>query len=170
KQSEWRACGHKSGTNPAVTFFHVAAPRWFAEAGGWLNPDAPALFARYCSQAAKALSDGIGHAFTINEPQVAKTYRAIALSVAYFAKADAAERAAHEAAAKASGPERFITMNYPDIDGMTPHLLEAHHQGFAAIKAERSSLSTGVTLNIVDFAPSTTESQYAALRQSAYGS
>lgn len=163
------ACCHKYGIEPAVTFFHVSAPRWFAEAGGWLNPESPALFARYCAHAARVLGDGMGHAFTINEPQVAKTYRAIALSAAYFAKADAAEQAAHAAAAKATGADRFITMNYPDIEGMTVQLLEAHHQGFAAIKAERPALPTGVTLNIVDFQPATTESQYAQLRQIAYG-
>ena len=34
-------CCHAHGVAPAVTFIHGAAPRWFAEAGGWLNPDAP---------------------------------------------------------------------------------------------------------------------------------
>src|SRR3954452_3874314 len=35
----------KAGIDPVVTFFHVSAPRWFAEAGGWLNPESPQLFA-----------------------------------------------------------------------------------------------------------------------------
>jgi beta-glucosidase len=162
-------CCHKHNVDPAVTFFHVSAPRWFAESGGWLNPDSPALFANYCSNAAKALSDGMTYAFTINEPQVARTYRAFAQSSSYFAKADDAERAAHLAAAKATGTERFVTMNYPDIDGMTPQLLAAHHQGFAAIKAARTTLPVGVTLNIVDFQPATTQSEYKKVRELAYG-
>jgi len=159
----------KHGVDPAITFFHVSAPRWFAEAGGWLNPEAPALFANFCSKAAKALAGDMAYAFTINEPQVGKTFRAITMAAAYFAKSDAAERAAHAAAAKASGTDRFITMNYPDIDAMTPQLIEGHHQGFAAIKAERSALLVGVTLNIIDFAPGSEDDAYKDLRQAAYG-
>jgi beta-glucosidase len=169
------ACCHKHGITPTVTFFHVSAPVWFARLGGWLNPDSPKLFANYCGRAARALADGMGYACTINEPQVAKTYRSIMAGMgvpmanSYYAKADAAQKAAHEAATKATGVERFVTMDWPDIDAMTPQLLEAHHQGFAAIKAERSALPTGVTLNIVDFQPATTESAYRDLRKIAYG-
>ena len=36
----------RHGVAPAVTFLHGTAPRWFAEAGGWLNPGSPALFSR----------------------------------------------------------------------------------------------------------------------------
>jgi gamma-glutamylcysteine synthetase len=60
-------------------------------------------------------------------------------------------------------------MNYPAIEEMTPLLIAGHHQAFAAIKAERSSLPTGVTLNIIDFAQGSTESSYKEIRQKAYG-
>jgi beta-glucosidase len=159
------------GIDPAVTFMHVSVPRWFAEAGGWLNPEAPSLFANFCSKAAKALAADMAFAFTINEPQVAKTFRAIPNPqvAAYFANADAAELAAHTAAAKATNCERYVTMNYPDIDGMTPQLIAGHEQGFAAIKAERSTLPTGVTLNLIDFQPGSDDSPYREVRQAAYG-
>jgi beta-glucosidase len=163
-------CCRKYRIDPAVTFVHATAPRWFAEAGGWLNAEAPALFARFCSAAAKALASDMAFAFTLNEPQVARAFRAIdAAAASYFTKHDALERAAHAAAAKATNAERFVTMNYPDIDGMTPQLIAGHEQGFAAIKAERSSLPVGVTLNIIDFQPGSEDSPYLEVRQRAYG-
>jgi beta-glucosidase len=162
-------CCHRHRIDPAVTFFHVTAPQWFAQAGGWLNPEAPALFARYCSTAAKALAADMTFAFTINEPQVDKTFRAIPAAAAYFKKQDDLSLAMHAAAARASGAERFVTMSYPDIDGLTPQLIAGHEQGFAAIKAERNSLPVGVTLNLIDFEPATDDSPFEQIREAAYG-
>ena len=162
------ACCHRHNIAPAVTFFHGTAPRWFAEAGGWLNPESPALFANYCSVAAKALADGMQYALTINEPQVAKVFRLIG-GAAAFAKRDQAALAEHAAAARASGCERFITSNYPDIDGMMPQMIAGHEQAVAAIKAERPSLPVGVTLNFTDFQPATEDSPYMEVRKAAYG-
>jgi beta-glucosidase len=161
----------KYGVDPVVTFFHVSAPRWFAESGGWLNPESPDLFARYCAKAAKVLGDGMGHACTINEPQVSLTYRTIPESgaVLYFKSMDEKEFASHAAATKLTGVERFVTMNHPAIKEMTPQLIAAHEKGFAAIKAEQPKLPTGVTLNLVDFQPANEGSKYAELRQIAYG-
>ena len=162
-------CCRRHNVDPAVTLFHGTAPRWFAEAGGWLNPESSSLFARYCSTVAKALAAEMAYAFTINEPQVAKTFRAIPGTVSVFAKRDQAEIECHAVAARATGSERFVTMNYPDIDGMTPQLIAGHEQGFAAIKAERRDLPVGVTLNIIDFQPANEGSPYDEVRKSAYG-
>ena len=163
-----QAC-RRRGVAPAVTFLHGTAPRWFAEAGGWLNPEAPALFARFCSTAAKALAGDMDYAFTINEPQVQKSFRALPGAAAGFVQRDAATMAMLEAAARATGSQRFVTTDHPDIDGMTPLLIAGHEQGFAAIKAERSSLPVGVTLNVTDFAPATQDSPYEEVRRNAYG-
>lgn len=158
---------HKAGIAPVVTFFHVAAPRWFAEAGGWLNPESPGLFARYCDKVARAFGQGIAYACTINEPQVGLTYRTFAPG--YFKTKDEVQERAHAEAARRSGTSRYVTMDHPDIVGMTPQLLAAHHQGFAAIKAAQPRLPTGVTLNLVDFEPGNAESPYQAMREKAYG-
>ncbi len=163
------ACCHKHGIAPVVTFYHVSAPRWFAENGGWLNAESSDLFANYCEKAAKILGDGMAYACTINEPQVALTYRTIPMAAAHFAKADADELVTHAAAAKATGVDRYVTMNYPAIKEMTPNLIAAHEKGFAAIKAQRPKLSTGVTLNLVDFQAANQGSHYKELRQIAYG-
>lgn len=159
----------KAGIAPVMTFYHVSAPRWFAEAGGWLNPESPALFARYCDKATRELGAGIAYACTINEPQVGLTYRVVPGGGAYFGKQDELQSRAHAAAAKATGVERYVTMNHPAIREMTPQLMAAHEQGFAAIKAARGNLPTGVTLNLVDFQPTNAGSKHLELRQLAYG-
>ncbi len=44
------------GIAPVVTLNHFTCPRWFAAAGGWLQQDAPELFARYCGKVAGAMA------------------------------------------------------------------------------------------------------------------
>ena len=159
----------RAGIDPIVTFYHVTAPRWFAEAGGWLNPESPDLFARYCDRAARELGDGMEYAATINEPQVGLTFRVFPQGAAYMAKQDEVQARAHAEAARLTGSTRFVTMNHPDIKGMTPQLMAAHERGFAAIKAARPKLPTGVTLNMVDFQPANEGSNHMKLRELAYG-
>jgi beta-glucosidase len=57
------------GLTPVVTLNHFTTPRWFAEQGGWLASDAPALFARYVEQAT-AILDGVEWIVTLNEPNM----------------------------------------------------------------------------------------------------
>ena len=52
---------------------------------------------------------------------------------------------------------------------MTPQLIAGHEQGYAAIKAERTNLPVGVTLNIVDFEPANEDSPYLEVRKNACG-
>lgn len=55
---------------PMVTLNHFTLPRWVAERGGWLSPEAPRLFERYCRRVAEHLGAGVGWYATINEPGV----------------------------------------------------------------------------------------------------
>ena len=116
-------CCHAHGVAPAVTFVHGTVPLWFARAGGWLNPEAPDLFARYCETAARALADGLSFAFTLNEPQVGRVFRSIPGAEGYFGRQDPLSLEVHANAAKMLDTDRFITMEHPDLDGMTPQLL-----------------------------------------------
>jgi beta-glucosidase len=59
-----------TGMTAFVTLHHFTLPRWFAAAGGWLAPDAVAVFARYCRRAAGELGDLMPYVCTINEPQM----------------------------------------------------------------------------------------------------
>lgn len=58
------------GITPLVTLHHFTNPRWFANAGGWLNPNAPSTFARFAEKSASVLGDLCSLWATINEPNI----------------------------------------------------------------------------------------------------
>ena len=58
------------GMEPVVTLQHFTLPRWLADAGGVLNPDAPRLFARYAAVCAETVGADVSWWITINEPGV----------------------------------------------------------------------------------------------------
>ncbi len=162
-------CCHAHGVAPAVTFVHSTVPLWFAENGGWLNSDAPGLFARFCAAVTAAIGDGLAFAFTINEPQVGKVFRCIPGAEGYFGRQDPLAMEVHAHAASLTGSDRFATMEHPDLDGMTPQLVAGHEEGYAAIKAERGDLPVGVTLSVTDFQPGGEGSPFEEVRTNAYG-
>ena len=59
-----------NGLTAFATLHHFTVPRWFAERGGWLAPDAVELFGRFVEVVSNALGDRIPYACTINEPQI----------------------------------------------------------------------------------------------------
>ena len=62
------AAVRNAGMAPMVTLNHFTLPAWLGRSGGWLRPDAPALFARYCTRVVTALGDLVDWYCTINEP------------------------------------------------------------------------------------------------------
>ena len=64
------------GLRPFVTLQHFTLPRWFADTGGWLNPDALQRFLRYVEAIGPVLDAGAGHVGTINEPNIAAMFAA----------------------------------------------------------------------------------------------
>jgi beta-glucosidase len=58
------------GLEPMITLHHFTNPLWFAEAGGWLSPEAPAFFEAYVSRVVAALGDLSKFWITLNEPNV----------------------------------------------------------------------------------------------------
>jgi beta-glucosidase len=137
------------GIAPMVTFNHFTSPRWFAARGGWLDAQAPALFARYCERAARHLAAPIAYATTLNEPDLMRLLQWIGMPQGVWD----AQRATLAAAARALGVPRFVAANVAlieDLDAMQVQLLEAHRLGRAAIKAVRPDLPVGVSLAIVD--------------------
>ncbi|GAA3974095.1 family 1 glycosylhydrolase [Actinomadura viridis] len=58
------------GLRPMVTLHHFTVPRWFEERGGWTEPDAPDLFARYVAATAPVIGTDVAHVCTINEPNM----------------------------------------------------------------------------------------------------
>ncbi len=136
------------GMKPVVTFNHFTCPRWFAMMGGWTNPDAAKLFARYCERAAKHLGDGIQSAITLNEPNLMRMLR-FKLPPIVFANNDAVMAAAAKAYNSTAFVSQFIE-NEAQTDAMLPIMINAHRMGKAAIKSVRSNLPVGVSLAIED--------------------
>ena len=53
---------------PFLTLFHHACPKWFAESGGWLNPQSPEMFADFAGKLAELTDGEVKNWITINEP------------------------------------------------------------------------------------------------------
>lgn len=155
------------GIKPVVTFNHFTTPRWFAAQGGWHNPEAPALFARYCSRAAQHLAHGIELATTLNEPNLAGVIGEILPP-----QLMAGDKATQEAAAKQLGVPLYtpgVSLYIKDTRTYRANMMEAHRQGVAAIKAVRSDLPVGVSLAILDDQAIGMNSMRDRIRERYYG-
>lgn len=162
------AGAHQRGLAPIVTFNHFTAPRWFAAQGGWTNPDAPQLFARFCDKAARHLADGIDHAITFNEPNLLRLLKAFGLPQQVWD----VQRAMLTEAARLTGSAKFVALNAAnseDIEPMQAVLFEGHRLGKAAIKAVRSNLPIGVSLAMLDDQAVGKNSLRDAKRKELYG-
>jgi beta-glucosidase len=158
------------GLTPLVTFNHFSTPVWFAAQGGWSNPEAPSLFARYCEHAARHLADGIGYATTLNEPNLSGLLD-IVLPGDIGKRLLDADRAMQEAAAREHGVLRFLPGNplyVADPQVVQAGLLAGHRAGREAIKSVRSDLPVGVSLAIIDDQATGRNSLRDAMRAKLY--
>jgi beta-glucosidase len=55
---------------PVITLWHFTLPLWFSKKGGFLNKNAPFLFARYCEYVVSQLGEDVTIWVTINEPEI----------------------------------------------------------------------------------------------------
>jgi beta-glucosidase len=137
------------GIAPAVTYNHFTAPHWFAKRGGWLDPEAPALFARYCGMVTEALGDGAAWAVTLNEPDLPRLLTWINLPP----EVHEMERATLLAASEQAGVPRYRPSNLvlpEEMDEMAAGMAAGHRAARAAIKARRPDLPVGLSLAVVD--------------------
>jgi beta-glucosidase len=137
------------GLAPVVTFNHFTSPHWFAMRGGWLDPEAPALFARYCDAVMERIGDRIAIAVTMNEPNLARllTWQGMPPFIAEL------ERATLVAASEAAGVPRYRLSNVmipEDMDAMADGMTAGHLAGRAAIKKRRADLPVGLSIAIID--------------------
>ncbi|HMH06334.1 MAG TPA: family 1 glycosylhydrolase, partial [Terriglobales bacterium] len=70
---------HEHHLTPLLTYSHFSVPRWFAWKGGWQNPTAPDLYARFCEKTTRHLGDLVGYASTFNEPDIPQLLNWISL-------------------------------------------------------------------------------------------
>jgi len=137
------------GLAPVVTFNHFTSPHWFAMRGGWLDPEAPALFARYCDRVMERFGDRIAVAVTTNEPNLARLLTW--LDLPDFVRD--LERATLATAGEAVGVPRYRLSNVmlpEEMDALADGMTAGHLAGRAAIKARRPSLPVGLSIAIVD--------------------
>src|SRR5690349_11533001 len=138
-----------AGIAPVVTYNHFTAPHWFARRGGWLDPEAPALFARYCDLVTEHLGEGAAWAVTLNEPNLPRL-------LSWFPIPEAArelERATLAAASEQAGVPRYRVGNVvlpEEMDAIADGMAAGHRAARDAIKARRPGLPVGLSLAIVD--------------------
>ncbi len=136
------------GLHPVVTFNHFTTPRWFAALGGWLNPESPALFERFCERAALHLANGIGHALTLNEPNLAGILGGI-----LPAGLVAGDKAMQETMARQIGVARYVpglSLYVEDMAQYRANMMEGHRRAVRAIKGVRAELPVGVSFAVID--------------------
>ena len=139
----------RAGIAPVVTYNHFTAPHWFAKRGGWLDPRAPGLFARYCGVVAERLGDGLAWAVTLNEPNLPRLLSWLAIPDAVHDL----ERETLLAAGEKAGVPRYRVANVvlrEDMDTMAEIMAAGHRAARAAIKARRPDLPVGLSLAMSD--------------------
>ncbi|WP_294354199.1 family 1 glycosylhydrolase [uncultured Sphingomonas sp.] len=133
------------GIVPIVTFSHFTIPLWVARRGGMMSDAFPALFARYCDHAARALR-GIAYACTMNELNVPLIIDDVATGL--FAGEDGpAKKAAAEATLGAPITSNFL---FTPGEALLRNGLGAHAAARDAIKAAAPDIQVGITLSLQD--------------------
>lgn len=127
----------RHGLKTVVTLHHFTSPRWFAAAGGFENPEAVALFARYAGHVAAALGDLIDRLCTFNEANLSFGPRPAALAEA----------------ARQTGSPHFSCFLFDDIARSKPIIRAAHAAARAAVKFTCPALPIGLTLAMSDIQP-----------------
>ncbi|MDE0878599.1 MAG: family 1 glycosylhydrolase [Sphingomonas bacterium] len=135
------------GIAPVVTLSHFTSPRWFAAAGGWNNPAAPGLFARFADRVARHMGDTVGHVVTFNEPNLPLMGRWTPTPIADLARRSLDTMMS--AAAQACGSDQFSVWVYSQGEDIT-HLLDGHRAARAAWKAVAPRTAIGMSLAIPD--------------------
>jgi beta-glucosidase len=152
-----------------LTYSHFSMPRWFAVKGGWQNPDAGDLYARFCGKATKHLGDLVGYASTFNEPDIPQLLNWISLpgtpgtSVIEMLQGNLAK-----VRKQLNAPE-YASFFLGDGRKIRDGLLAAHHKGKDAMKSVRSDMPVGFNLAMLDDQPAPEDSHVAEKRADVYG-
>jgi beta-glucosidase len=137
------------GLAPVVTFNHFTSPHWFACRGGWFEPGAADLFARYCDRVMARFGDRIAFAVTLNEPNLPQLLQSLPMPQFIMDL----ERATLDAASQAAEVERYRASNVVLADegtALRDALVAGHRAGKAAIKARRPELPVGLSIALID--------------------
>ena len=137
------------GLTTVVTMSHFTSPHWFAKLGGWLNPDAPELFARYCEEMVRRVGSKIDYVVTLNEPNLPRLLSWIHLP--QFVRD--LEAATLQAASEAAGVEKYRLSNVmlpAEMDAIGDGMEAGHRAARTAIRVVRPNLPVGLSIAIID--------------------
>jgi len=137
------------GLAPVVTLNHFTSPHWFAKRSGWLDPEAPDLFARYTRRVIERFGDRLAFVITFNEPDLPHM---LAWSDLPDFVRDL-ERATLEAASKSAGVPRYRAANVmlpEDFDAMAAGMTAGHRAARAVVKELVPELPVGLSLAVMD--------------------
>ena len=151
-----------------LTYSHFSIPRWFAFKGGWQNPSAPDLYARFCEKATRHLGDLVGYASTFNEPDVPQLLNWLTLPGPQGTNlAESLQGSLVKVRKQLNTPE-FANFFLGDGKKIRDGLLAAHGKGKAAMKSVRSDMPVGFNLAISDDQPAPEDNHLAEKRADVY--
>ena len=127
------------GLTPVVTLHHFTHPRWFTEAGGWMDDRAIDRFRAYVEAATRIL-DGVEWVCTINEPNILAL---MAMMSQAAQSAEPSEEAKKWLSPTVEGAARPVL---PAPDPKTGQRLAEAHQAAREILRRRTGAKTGWTV------------------------
>ena len=163
------AC-HEHHLKPLLTYSHFSLPRWFAIKGGWTNPQAPELFARFCEKATRHLGDLVGYASTLNEPDIPQLLNWLDLpgAPAGMSLAEMMQLGLANVRKQLNAPE-FSSLFLGDGKKTRDGLLAAHAKGKDAMKSVRPEMPVGFNLALTDDQAAPEDSHLEEKRADVYG-
>lgn len=158
----------ESNLTTLLTYSHFTMPRWFAYKGGWQNPAAPDLYARFCEKATRHLGDLVGYASTFNEPDVPQLLDWINPPGASESILEKMQGGLVRARKQLNAPE-FGSFFLGDAMKIRDGLMAAHHRSKAAMKAVRGDMPVGFNLAMSADQPAPEGRHLAEKRADVYG-
>ena len=161
------AC-HEHHLTPLLTYSHFSLPRWFAFKGGWQNPAAPDLYARFCEKSTRHLGDLVGYASTFNEPDIPQLLAWLNLPGPQGNLTEMFQNGLVRVRKQLNAPE-FSSFFLGDGKKIRENVLAAHDKGRSAMKSVRSDMPVGFNLAMTDDQPAPEDSHLAEKRADVYG-
>jgi beta-glucosidase len=135
---------------PFITLWHFTLPQWFADKGGFENPDAPKLFARYCAYVTKKLGNDCRHFSTMNEPLVFASNGWRRGSWPPFKKWPLIDRLKYIPGHRPSD-ENVSIGNVFRYFYIVRQLVRAHNRAYTAMKAAAFGVEVGLVHQVILF-------------------
>lgn len=134
----------KENIEPLVSLWHFTQPQWFAEKGGWENPENTQYYIRFIEKVIPYLSEDVDYWITVNEPMVYAI-------MAYF---------------KGEWPPYIHS--YTRWTKVFKHLLQAHAMGYHTIHQLDTDAKVSLAKNIAILEPANPQNPFDHLSQKIF--